>query len=205
MRHASAMRLHMSLTSPYARKVRIAAVELGLEHEIEPVLVDPHTDPAFRAVTPLSKVPALELDDGRVLFESLLLLEFLDGIAGDFTLLPANGAARWDVLARHALANGIIDATVAIVTERRRPEALRSAAAVNRQEAAISAGLLRLESTPPDPEAPFDAGALTLAAALGYLDLRMPTLAWREDRPGLAAWSGVIERRPSVERTRPPG
>ena len=200
------MRLHMSLTSPYARKVRIAVIELGLEDAVSPVLVDPWHDPAFRAVTPFSKVPALELDDGSVLTESLVLLEYLDERAGGRRLFPhASGPKRWDLLGRHALANGIIDATVSIAIEtRRRPAPLRSIDAVNRHEAAITAALLIAERAAPDPSAPFDAGALTLATALGYLDLRLPTLGWREDRPALAAWFGVAERRPSVARTVPP-
>ena len=200
------MQLHVSLTSPYARKARIAIRELGLEQRVQEVLVDPWSDAGLRAINPLSKVPTLVRDDGMVLFESLLIIEYLDASAGGGRLVPAGGEARWTVLARHALAQGIIDATVGITIERRRTGGEARAAVILRHEAAITAALARAESdTLPVPGQFSDAGSIALASALGYLDLRMPDLGWREDRPRLAAWFGAIESVPSFNATRPPG
>ncbi len=199
------MQLHVSLTSPYARKARIAVRELGLERAVSEILVDPWTDPGLRALNPLSKVPTLVRDDGEILFESLLIVEYLDASAGGPRLVPAAGEARWAVLAMHALAQGMTDATVGIVVERRKEQAA-SRGTILRHEAAITASLARAETRPlPERDGLADAGAIALATALGYLDLRTPELVWREDRPRLAAWFGAIERTPSFVATSPPG
>ena len=198
------MQLHVSLTSPYARKARIAVRELGLDRVVTEVLVDPWTDPSLRALNPLSKVPTLVRDDGGILFESLLIVEYLDACAERPRLVPAAGETRWTVLSLHALADGIMDAAVGIAVERRRGQDA-GRATILRHEAAITASLARAETGPlPATNGFADVGAIALASALGYLDLRMPELGWREDRPHLAGWFGAIERTPSFETTRPP-
>ncbi len=191
----------MSPTSPFARKARIAVRELGLGGRVDEIAVDPWTDASLRALNPLSKIPVLMRDDGTIVFESLLVVEVLDALAGG-ALVPRSGPSRWDTLALHALAQGMTEATVGIVVERRR-DAGPSPAAVARHEAAITAALAAAESgTRPGA---FDVGAIGLACALGYLDLRLPELAWREGRPHLAAWLGALDARPSFDDTRPPG
>ncbi len=199
------MQIHVSLTSPHARKVRIVIRELGLSHLVEEILVDPWSDPAFRALNPLSKVPTLIRDDGGILFESLLIVEYLDAQAAAPRLIPAAGEPRWTVLALQALAQGMTDAAVGIVVERRRGHEA-GPATILRHEAAITASIARAETgLLPAPNGFTDVGAIALASALGFLDFRMPELGWREDRPRLAAWFGAIGQTPSFEATRPPG
>ena len=199
------MQIHVSLTSPHARKARIAIRELGLNDLVEEVLVDPWSDPAFRALNPLSKVPTLIRDDGGILFESLLIVEYLDALAAVPRLIPATGEPRWTVLALHALAQGMTDAAVGIAVDRMRGHQA-GPVAILRHEAAITASLARAETGPlPAQEGFADVGAIALASALGFLDFRMPELGWRENRPRLAVWFGAIGQTPSFDATRPPG
>lgn len=198
------MQLHMSPTSPFVRKVRVAVRELGLTDRVDEIAVDPWTDTAFRALNPLSKVPVLVTDDGTVLFESLLLVEYLDHQA-DGRLVPPPGPARWAALSHHALAQGMMEATLRITLERRLPEAVRNEGAIARSMAAVTAALGRAEAIAPAPDDALDVGTIGLGCALFYLDLRLGELDWREDRPRLAALAGALEARSSFADTRPPG
>jgi glutathione S-transferase len=121
------MQLFASATSPYARKVRIALSELGFSDRVEIVPTAATEDEGFRAVNPLGKVPALALDDGTVLYDSLVILDWLDHAAGGGRLIPRDPEARNAELRRHALANGMLDAAFSAAMELRRPEEHRSA------------------------------------------------------------------------------
>ena len=110
------MQLHVSPTSPFARNVRIAIIELGLTGRVPQVVIDPWTDEAYRAVNPLARVPALTLHDGTILTESTTIAAYLDELAGGSLF-----ADRWSTLRLAGLANGRIEATVKLVIERRRP------------------------------------------------------------------------------------
>ena len=191
------MDLHVSLTSPFSRNVRIALIELGLTERVRTVIVDPWTDEAYRAVNPKSQVPALVLDDGTVLIDSPLIADYLDHHAGG-TLF----ADRWRTLRLQALANGINESAVRIVVESRRPPAERSASYVARQQEAIDASLDLLERE----RAPLrnGMGDIALGVALAYLDLRFSDGAWRERRPYLAGLEESIAQRPSFQATQPP-
>ena len=123
------MKLHWSPRSPFVRKVMIVAHELDLTGRIETVrtvvaMVRPNPD--LLSDNPLSKIPTLVLDDGRVLIDSLVICEYLDALAGGGRLFPAQGDARWDALARHALANGLLDILILWRNERDKPEARRT-------------------------------------------------------------------------------
>ncbi len=201
------MKLFYSPASPYARKVLILAHETGLIDRI--VVTTAAASPTGSAAevaahNPLGKIPALVLEDGTALYDSRVICEYLDGRSTGPRLFP-EGDARWDALTRQALADGLLDAALLTRYERvLRPEAQRWDAWEAGQVGKIRAALDRFESLAADLPA-LDIGTVALACALGYLDLRFPDLAWRDNRPALAAWFAVVEGRPSMAATVPKG
>lgn len=196
------MKLYYAPTSPFARKVRIAAHELGVEDRIDLVLVNPWSDTELRSLNPLAKVPTLVRDDGPVLFESALVCEYLDHLAGG-GLYPAAGEARWSALLRQGIADGISAAAGRLFADERRPSNERSSGVMQRQADAIEAGLDRLERDAGALSSGLaDIGAISVACALGYLDFRWPDRAWRDGRSGLSKWFEVVGRRSSMMATR---
>lgn len=194
------MKLFVSSASPYARKCRIVAREQGLLSRIDEVDAVPLEDPpALRAANPLGKIPALVRDDGSVLADSKLIAAWFDSIGSGPSLYP-DGEERWTALQRAALAEGVMDATVPIVVERRRPPGQQSQLWLDRWARAIDGALGALAKDPPQG---FRIDAITLAAALEYLDFRLPDLDWRERHPALAAWHEEVRDRPSLAETRP--
>jgi glutathione S-transferase len=199
------MKLYYSLASPYVRKVRMATLELGLADRIELVLTNAWTaTEGLPQDNPLCKVPTLVLDDGSSLFDSPVICEYLDSLVdGGGTLFPRDGAARWNTQRLHALGDGLCDAAVARRLETMRPENLQSADWIARQRAAMVRALDTLEGWVPDLSGPVTIGALAVATALGYLDLRFADDDWRSGRPALAAWFAAASERPSFQATVP--
>jgi glutathione S-transferase len=196
------MLLRSSSASPFARKVRIAAITLGLSDRIEIVPADT-SDPAdsLRAQNPLGKIPTLVLEDGRALYDSAVILEYLDFLAGGGEIIPA-GPERFDALTRAALADGVADAAILKVYEQRwREDGARSARWLDHQSGKIARGLAALDADPPRAGVA-DVAAISLACALGYLDLRFDG-AWRAERPRLVAWLDAFSASiPAFEATR---
>ena len=197
------MQLLYSLTSPYARKVRVVLFEKHMADAVELVLADPFTSETLRQSNPLAKIPALVLDDSRVLVDSPVICAWLDEVGSGPRLIPDGRDARFDVLARQALADGILDAAVSIVLERRRPAAERSTHWQARWTEAIAATLRQFEQRVDAAAAP-DLGQLTLAIALEYLAFRLPDLGLVEAVPQLAEWARPLAARPSMVATAPP-
>jgi glutathione S-transferase len=198
------MKLLHSTTSPYVRKVRIVAIEKGLAGRIELVAANPWPDPAVAAGSnPLGKVPVLLLDDGTAVYDSPVICEYLDSLVPARPLIPREGLDRWVVLRQQALADGILDAAVGIVLERRRPEAERSIAAQARAADAIrrSVAALRHEVRPPD--ARFDVGQIAMAVALGYLEFRLSDLDLGTAEGAVRDFWAAAKTRPSVVATQP--
>ncbi len=180
--------LRSSPASPFGRKVRIAAAIVGLSERIEVVAADTN-DPAdsLRRQNPLGKIPALIAEDGEAIFDSRVIVEYLDGLAGGGRLIPADLAARIVALTLQALADGIADAAVLQIYERRMREPdERSAKWVEHQAGKVARALAALESKPPKVGAT-DVGAIALACTLGYLDLRFAG-EWRAVHPRLVGW-----------------
>jgi glutathione S-transferase len=198
--------LRSAPTSPFARKVRIVTALLGLDQRIEIVHADTN-DPkeVLRRQNPLGKIPVLIDEDGAAIFDSRVIVEYLDGLAGGGRVIPAEFAARIQALTLQALADGISDAAVLQVYEvRHRVPAERSAKWVESQAAKVARGLARLEAHPPE-EGALHVGAIALACALGYLDLRFAG-AWRADHPRLVAWlAAFAAATPAFEATRAQG
>lgn len=199
------MKLYFNPASPYVRKARVTAHELGLSDKIELISisltpVSPHD--GLRSSNPLGKIPALVLDDGTTLYDSPVVCEYLDALAGGNRIFPAAGAARWTALRRQALADGIMDAAVLTRYEDAvRPKELRWQEWVDGQFLKIRTTLDALERE--NLEGVFDIGTISIACALGYLDLRFASEGWRTSRPRLAAWAAAIGKRPSLAATAP--
>lgn len=198
------MRLFYSITSPYARKIRIAIAEKGMADRVTEESVNTIADPAVvRAVNPLAKIPVLILEDGTGIFDSPVILEYLDMIDDRVRLIPADPAGRMAALQLQALADGILDAAFQIVMEHRRPEAHRSAMWLDRWQQAIMLGTTALGREADSWGDRFGVGEITVAAALGYLDFRLPELDWRGVAPAAASWWQNAAERPNVKNTRP--
>jgi glutathione S-transferase len=195
------MQLWYAPTSPFARKARIAAHELGFDAKLELVEVNPWIDERLRALNPLCKIPTLVLDDGGVLYESAVICDYLDELSGCRRLFPAAGAARCRALLLQGLADGACSAAGRLFADENRPANERSQTLLARFKATLDATLDRLESDTPDVGDP-TIGEISLAALLGYLDFRWKHRDWRRGRPKLAAWFAAFEQRPSMQATR---
>lgn len=198
------MKLFYANTSPYARKVRVFAAEKGLGGRIEAILCNPFdVSPELKAANPLSKVPSLVLDDGDALYDSPAICEYLDSLAPNSRLIPEEGAARWVVLRRHALADGILDAAFSVVMERRRDDGEQSPSWLERWTAAIGRSLDALETEIGSFPANLNLAHIATGCALAYLDFRLPDLEWRTGHPETAKWFEAFAERPSMKDTRP--
>lgn len=197
------MQLYFSPASPFVRKVRVTAHELGVSERIELISitltpVSPHE--ALRSNNPLGKIPVLILDDGAVLYDSCVICEYLDTLAGGNGIFPATGAARWTALRRQALADGIMDAAVLTRYEEAvRPKELQWQDWVAAQFLKVRTALDGLERE--NLDGTFDIGTISIACALSYLDLRFASEGWRTSRPRLAAWAAATAKRPSLAAT----
>jgi len=201
------VKLHYSPASPFARKVRVVAIETGREGEIELVDVRPTPvapDESTVAENPLGKIPCLVTDDAGALYDSRVIAEYLDGRHDRQRLFPAPGPERWTALRRQALGDGIMDAAVLARYETAvRPPELRWDGWTEGQTLKWRRTLDRLEGEAPGLGETVDIGTIALACALGYLDFRFPGDGWREGRPQLAAWFERFARRDSMVRTEP--
>ncbi|MDR3415872.1 MAG: glutathione S-transferase N-terminal domain-containing protein [Nevskia sp.] len=200
------MKLYMTHTSPFARKVRVVVQELGLSDSVGEVPVDPYAAPAdFLVVNPLSKVPALVTEKGEHLFDSSLIVEYLQTRGRGLAAMP-RGAQRWTLLRRLQLAEGILTAAVACRMEQRRPPEFVYQGWLDRQASAINRALDALDAEA--AELLHDGAVRTVevsaGVALAYLDYRMPALQWRNGRERLASWYFTFAQRPSMLSTQPP-
>ncbi|NUR22239.1 glutathione S-transferase family protein [Frateuria sp.] len=196
------MKLLYQTHSPYARKVLVAAHELGMADRLD--VIHHETSPTRRndevfALNPLGKVPVL-IDAGLVLFDSNVICEYLDGIHGRHTLIPPEPGPRYRALRLQALAQGVADAGIALRWEaERRPEALRWPAMREGQLQKIVAACDYLEAELGSGLAP-DIGAIALATALSWIEFRQ-VYAFQPGRPRLAAWYGDFCGRASMLAT----
>jgi len=196
------LRLYYSATSPYVRKVIACAIACGNRDQITLVETNPHVSPPdLLADNPLSKVPCLVTQDGFALFDSPVICEYLDAVGGG-SLFPLPGPARWRVLKLQAIGDGIMDAAVLRRQDMARPREAARDAAMARQQAVVVRALDLLQAEPPANH--LDIGSITVACALGYLDLRFADDAWRDSRGKLAQWYAAMEQRPEIAQSAPP-
>jgi glutathione S-transferase len=200
------MQLLSHPASPYVRKVRIAMALKGVADRIEIVHVDtnPLENPEIIRANPLSKIPALVVDGDTAIFDSHVICEYLDSLAPTPVLFPKGGVERVRTLTLGGLADGVLDAALLLVYEKRfRPEEKWHEPWQARQQGKIDRAVDFLESSPPAWRESPDYGHLTLACALGYLDFRHEG-RWRARAPGLVAWLDEFAAAvPAFEATRP--
>ena len=198
--------LRTSFSSPFGRKPRIAVGLLGLDDrvKVESASTQEPEDP-LRKQNPLGKVPVLILDDGTALFDSPVILEYLDMLAGGGRIVPKDAKARFDALRLEALADGLLDASILIVYEGRyRAAEKHEQKWLDLQSGKIERGLGVLEAAPPGIDQTPNVGQITLACVLGYLDFRFSG-HWRKDHPRLVAWLDAFAARvPAFDATKPP-
>jgi glutathione S-transferase len=183
------MILRSGPASPFARKVRIAIELLDLSSKIEmaPVNLDDAAD-SIRVQNPVGKIPVLVLEDGSAIYDSPVIVEYLDYLAGGGRVIPKEAPARFDVLRLQALCDGILDACLMLVYEGRyRPADKAVQSWVDRQNEKVSRGMKALEASPPAITALPDVGQISVACVLGYLDLRFAG-KWRDEYPKLVEW-----------------
>jgi glutathione S-transferase len=202
------MKLSYSPASPFARKVRISAIELGLIDKIEfvPTKVAP-TEPneEYSKITPLKKLPALILDNGSVILDSYVIVEYLDELAGGGKLIPASGAARWQVKTDHSLLQGMLDSMLLCRYENVvRPAPLKWQAWADDHWSRVWAGMARFNKQAEVLSRPLDIVQISLVCVLGYADFRFPDQDWRTAFPNLAAFHAKMLERPSVKVSVPP-
>lgn len=194
--------LHWSPRSPYVRKVMVCAHELGLEGRLKKVrsvaaMLKPNAD--LMVDNPLSKIPTLVLEDGMVLFDSIVICEYLNDLGGG-ALFPARGDTKWQALRWHALGDGFLDALILWRNEREREQPLQ--ALLDAFETKAAATLVRLDDEVAALEAaPFTIGTVAIACALGYMDFRFQASGWRERAPRLARWHAKVSARSSLQAT----
>ena len=201
------MQLRSSPSSPFGRKVKMATYILGFDDQVTPVLTDT-LDPndSICEVNPLGKIPALE-DDGATYYDSRVIMEYLDAKAGGGKIIPASGPARFEALTRAALMDGILDAAILVIYERRmRPEDKYVESVVERQRGKIIRGLevIAAENPSYNNGAMPDIGEIGLACVLDYLDFRKQ-VNWRDHAPNLASWlADFAAAVPGYEDSMPP-
>lgn len=201
------MKLIASLTSPYARKVRIVLQEKRIEC---PLTVDVpwNDDTHVPDFNPLGKVPVLVLDDGSTLFDSRVIVDYLDHVSPVAKLIPSDHRQAVQVKRWEALADGVCDAAATIFIERNRRGNTQPDAWVERQFTKLHAGLKAL-STDLGEKLWCNGEGYTLAdiavgVCLGYLDLRFADIGWRADYPNLAKLADKLAQRPAFADTVPP-
>ncbi|MDW5415564.1 glutathione S-transferase [Iodobacter sp. CM08] len=201
------MKLITSYTSPFGRKVRIVLAEKRIEYQI----IEDNPGVAGSSVpelNPLGKVPILIMDDGRTLYDSRVIVDFLDHSSPVGKLIPNDQRQAINVKRREALADGISDAAVLIRQERLRPEPLQSREWVAHQQAKIERGLASIAAELDEKKwwgsEQFSLADVALGCTLAYLDFRLPEQGWHSNHPNLLKFYNKLAERPSFVETSPP-
>jgi glutathione S-transferase len=203
------MKLSFSPASPFARKVRIAAIELGLIDKIEFIsatVVPGQPNDEYSRITPLKKLPVLILDNGDVILDSYVITEYLDELAGGGKLVPASGAIRWKVKSDHSMLQGMLDSMLLCRYEKMvRPEPQRWQAWADDHWARAWNGMARFEKQAEMLARPqLDIAQIALVCVLGYADFRFADCGWRKAFPKLDAFHERMLERPSIKISVPP-
>lgn len=200
------MKLLYSLTSPYARKVRIVAAEKRIELELEPVVLAA-LDCPVSLHNPLGKVPVLVLDDGTSLFDSRVIAEFLDNRNPLAHLIPLDQTQKVWVRRWEALADGATDAAVAALLESRRPQNMQDPAWIAKQRGKVEHGLKALSDDLGKGKwcvnDTFSLADIALGCLLGYLEFRFQDINWQHQYPNLARHYAKLMKRPSFRDSVP--
>jgi glutathione S-transferase len=201
------MKLYYTNTSPFVRKVMVVAHETGLLGRIETAFLRPSPlgpDPILSRENPLSKIPVLITDDGLTIYDSAVICEYLDGLHQGKKLIPASGPERWRVLRLQALADGILEAGVAVLYERtHRPKELHFAPWLDGQLTKVTQGLDALEGEVQQFGGAPDLAQIAVGCTVGWIAFRELVPALREGRRALFAWYDTFSARQSMKATVP--
>jgi glutathione S-transferase len=198
------MILRSSPPSPFGRKVKLALGILGLENDVTIEKADPtDANDSIRKQNPIGKIPALIREDGTVLYDSPVILEYLDHRAGGDKIIPQEPNARFAALTLEALCDGILDACIMLVYEGRwRPPEMAVKKWTDYQAEKVKRAFDVLEAAPPALDSVPHVGQITLACALGYQDLRFGG-TWRAQYPKLVKWHDAFDAQvPAFAKTR---
>lgn len=195
------MKLYGTPRSPFARKIRIVLAEKNIPYEMV-VTRGSTPDSPVPALNPLGKVPTLLRDDGRALYDSPVIAEYLDGIGSGPKLIPEDFDSRIEVRRWEALGDGVTEAIVAVNHERLEPlEKQHNAEWFAKRQAKITLGLARMESDLGPKDwcfgDRFTLADIATGYALGYLDFALPEIEWRSKHPALAKLAARLNARPS--------
>ncbi len=201
------MKLIGSLTSPYVRKIRVVLAEKKVDYDL--VLESPWVyGSQVAALNPLGKVPCLVMEDGGTLFDSRVIVEYLDTLSPVSRLIPQTGRERAAVKCWEALADGALDACIIIVKEVQRPDSQQSADWIARQYGKIDAALSAMEESLGEQSfcmgVNYTLADIAVGCVLGYLDLRFPQVDWRLNHPNLTRLGKKLSTRPAFIDTDPP-
>ena len=201
------MKLIAAPASPYSRKVRIVLAEKKIEYEF---IIENPGDPATRVpqFNPLGKIPVLVLDDNTTLFDSRVIVEYLDHASPVGRLIPDDTRARIQTRRWEALADGCTDAANAMVVEKRRPADKQSPEWIARQQGKIERALKAMSEELAGRAwcsgDHYSLADIAVGCALGYLDLRLPDIQWRRDYQNLDKLADKLNKRPSFVDSAPP-
>jgi glutathione S-transferase len=203
------MKLIGALTSPYVRKVRVVMAEKKLDYQLE--LEDVWASDAMLASNPLGKVPCLVMEGGEAVFDSRVIVEYVDTLSPVGKLIPERGRERAEVRTWEALGDGLLDAAILARLEQTWPgrtEAQRSATWVDRQLSRVNSALVAMAQGLGDKPwcfgTHFSLADISVGCALGYLDFRFPGIDWRSQHPNLSRLHDKLAARPSFVDTAPP-
>lgn len=192
------MKCYMTGNSPYARKIRVAAIESGLSDEVEWVtLTREERAELVPAMNPLGKVPVAVLESGQVLLDSPVICAYVDSLNKGPKLIPESGDERWAVLTLEALGDGLGEAVIGVSQEAQKPDDKRTQGVVDRQAGKANSGLAALDKQAGDFNEPPLMGEISVACALGYMEYRDVVPGWRETYPALSGWYANILKRQS--------
>jgi len=201
------MKLTFSPASPFARKVRIAAIELSLVDKIEfvPASVAPgQANEEYSRITPLKKLPVLILNTGEVILDSYVIVEYLNDLAGG-NLIPDYGPMRRKLKTDHSLLQGMLDSMLLCRYEKMvRPQGLQWQAWYDDHWNRAWSGMARFETRDDVLSGPFNIAQIGLVCVLGYADFRFGDCGWRKAYPKLDAFYQKVQQRPSVKISAPP-
>lgn len=200
------MKLLYTPNSPYARKVRIVALEKHIDIALEEVVLGDPDSPVAQ-YNPLGKVPVLILNDDVGLYDSRVIIEYLDARTPVSKLMPSDARLRIDVIRWGALADGVCDAAVSIMLEQRKPAKQQSEAFIEKQLTKVKNGLAVLDKDISKKKwcvnETFSLADIALGCMLGYVGLRLAHLNWQDQYPSLAKHYTILSKRPSFKETAP--
>jgi glutathione S-transferase len=202
------MKLAFSPGSPFARKVRIAAIELGLIDKIElftTTVAPGQPNPEYSKIYPMKKLPALILGNGDIIVDSYVIVEYLDELAGGGKLIPTSGPTRWKVKSDHSMLQAMLDSMLLCRYEKMvRPQGLQWQGWSDDHWNRAWTGMAHFENQPDMLSRPLDISQIALVCVLGYADYRFADCGWRKAYPKLDAFHEKMLQRPSVKISVPP-